>query len=71
MIKSRRIRWAGSVAGLGEKRNTCMVLVGRPEQKRPLRRPRHRWEDNIKIDLRDIAWGVMDWIHLLAQDMDQ
>jgi hypothetical protein len=62
MIKSRRKRWAGNVAFMGEKRNTCRILVGRPEGKRPLGRPRHRWVDSIKMDLREIGWGGMDWI---------
>jgi hypothetical protein len=51
----------------GEKRNACRILVGKPEGKRPLRRPRHRWVDNIKMDVRDIGWGGMEWIDL---DMD-
>jgi hypothetical protein len=55
---------------MGEKRNACRILVGKPEGKRPLRRPRRRWEDNIKMDLREIGWGGMYWIHL-AQDRDQ
>jgi hypothetical protein len=53
-----------------EKRNTYRILVGKLEGKRPLGRPRHRWEDNIKLDLRKIGWGGMDWIDL-AQDRDQ
>jgi hypothetical protein len=69
-IKSRRMRWAGHVARMGEKRNAYRILVGKPEGKRPLRRPRRRWEDNIKMDLREIGWGGMDWIDL-AQDRDQ
>jgi hypothetical protein len=52
MIKSRRMRWAGHVARMGEKRNAYRILVGMPERKRPLGRPRRRWVDNIKIDLR-------------------
>jgi hypothetical protein len=48
MIKSRRIRWAGHVSCMGEKRNACRILVGKPEEKRPLGRPRRRWEDNIE-----------------------
>jgi hypothetical protein len=55
---------------MGEKRNACKILVGKPEGKRPLRRPRRRWEDNIRMDLRNIGWGDMDWIDL-AQDRDQ
>jgi hypothetical protein len=60
MIKSRGMRWAGHVAR----------LVGKPEGRRPLGRPRRRWVDNIKIDLRETGWGGMDWIDL-AQDRDQ
>jgi hypothetical protein len=56
-IKSRRMRWAGHVARMGEGRNVYRVLVGKPEGKRPLERPRRRWEDGIKIDLREIGWG--------------
>jgi hypothetical protein len=55
---------------MGEKRNTCRVLVGKPEGKRPLGRPRRRGEDNITMYLREIRWGVMDWIDL-TQDRDQ
>jgi hypothetical protein len=64
MIKSRRMRWAGHVARNGEKRYTYRILVGKPEGKRPLGRPRRRWVDNIKIDLRQIRWDGMDWINL-------
>jgi hypothetical protein len=64
------MRWAGLVARLGEKRNAYRILVGKPEGKRPLGRPRRRWEDNIRIDLREIGWGGLDWIDL-AQDSDQ
>jgi hypothetical protein len=53
-----------------EKKNACMVLVGKPEGKRPLGRPRHRWVDNIKIDLRETVYCGMDWIDL-SQDRDQ
>jgi hypothetical protein len=70
MIKSRRMRWAGHVAGMGEKRNAYRILVGKPERKRPLGRPRRRWVDNIKMNLREIGWDGMDWIDL-AQDRDQ
>jgi hypothetical protein len=51
IIKSRRMRWTGHVAGMGEKRNAYRLLVGKPEGKRPLGRPRHRWVDNIRMDL--------------------
>jgi hypothetical protein len=53
----------------GEKRNAYRVLVGKPEGKRPLRRPRRRWDDNIKVDLRDTGWDGVDWIDM-AQDRD-
>jgi hypothetical protein len=56
MIKSRRMRWAGHVARMGEKRNVYRILVGKPEGKRPLVRSRRRWADNIKMDLREIGW---------------
>jgi hypothetical protein len=54
MLKSRGIRWAGHVAGIGKKRNAYRILVGKPEGKRPLGRPRRRWVDNIKMHLREI-----------------
>jgi hypothetical protein len=56
VIKSRRIRWAGHVACMGEGRGAYRILVGRSEGRRPLGRPRHRWEDNIKIDLQKVGW---------------
>jgi hypothetical protein len=59
MIKSRRMRWAGHVARMGEKRNAYRILVGKPEEKRPLGRPRCRWKNNIKMELRNIGWGGM------------
>jgi hypothetical protein len=62
VIKSRRMRWAGHVAHMGEGRGAYRVLVGRPEDKRPLGRPRRRWEDNIKIDLREIGIDGSNWI---------
>jgi hypothetical protein len=68
-IKSRRMRWAGYVACMGEGRNLYRVLVGEPKGKRPLVRPRHRWEDGIKMDLGEIGWGCVEWIYL-AQDRD-
>jgi hypothetical protein len=70
VIKSRRMRWAGHVARMGEERGVYRVLVGRPEGKRPLGRPRCRWEDNIKIDLREIRIDGANWIQL-AQDTVQ
>jgi hypothetical protein len=60
MIKSRRMRWAGHVAPMGEKRNVYRILVGNPEGKRPLGRPKRRWVDNIKMDLREMGWDGMD-----------
>jgi len=57
VIKSRRMRWAGHVARMGERRGVCRVLVGKPEGKRPLGRPRRKWEDNIKIDLQEVGCG--------------
>jgi hypothetical protein len=69
VIKARRMRWAGHVARMGEVRGAYNILVGRPEGKRPLGRPRRRWEDNIKVDLREIGFGDVDWIHW-AQDRD-
>jgi hypothetical protein len=70
MIKSRKMRWARHVARIGAKRNAYRILVGKPEGKRPLGRPRRRWVDNMKIDLREIGWVGMDWIDL-AQDRDR
>jgi hypothetical protein len=65
VIKARRMRWAGHVARMGEVRDAYNILVGRPEGRRPLVRPRHRWEDNIEMDLREIGFGDVDWIHLV------
>jgi hypothetical protein len=70
VIKSRRMRWAGHVARMGEGRGVYRVLVGRPEGKGPLGRPRRRWEDNIKLDLREIGIDGVNWIWL-AQDRVQ
>jgi hypothetical protein len=67
VIKSRRMRWAGHVARMGEGRGDCRVLVGRREGKRPLGRLRRRWEDNIKMHLREIGMDEANWIRL-AQD---
>jgi hypothetical protein len=63
-IKSRRMRWAGRVARMGEGRNVYSILVGKPERKRPLE-TRRRSENGIKIDLREIGWGGVEWIHPL------
>jgi hypothetical protein len=70
MVKSRRTRTAGHVAQMGVRRNAYTILVRKPEGETQLRRPRHRWVDNIKMDLRDTGWGGVDWIGL-AQDRDQ
>jgi hypothetical protein len=70
IIKSTRIRKAGHVARMGERRNAYRILVGNPEGKRPLGRPRRRWVNNIKMDLRQIGFDGMDWINV-AQDRDQ
>jgi hypothetical protein len=70
MIKSRRMRWAGHVARRGEGRGVYRDLVGRSESKRPLGRPRRRWEDNIKMDLRGLGIDEANWIRL-AQDRVQ
>jgi hypothetical protein len=69
-IKSRRMRWAGHVARMGEGRNMYRVLVGKHYGKRPLGRPKRRWEDGIKMDLEEIGWGGVEWIHP-AQDRDR
>jgi hypothetical protein len=69
MIKSKRMRWAGNIALIRETRNAYGILVGKPEEKRPLGRPRRRWVDNIKINLREIGWNGMDLIEL-AHDRD-
>jgi len=70
VIKSRRMRWAGHVARLGERRGLYRVLVGKSEGKRPLGRPRCRWEDNIKIYFQEVGCGGMDWIEM-TQDRDR
>jgi len=70
VIKSRMVRRAGHVAFEGERRGVYRVMVGKPEGKRPLGRPRLRWEDNIKMDLQEVGCGSMDWIEL-AQDRDR
>ena len=70
VVKSRRMRWAGHVARMGEDRGVHRVLLGKPEGKRPLGRPRRRWEDNIKMDLQEVGGGCGDWMEL-AQDRDR
>jgi hypothetical protein len=71
VVKSRRMRWAGYVARMGEERGVHRVLVGKPEGKRPLGRPGRRWEDNIKMDLQKVGGGGRgDWMEL-AQDRDR
>jgi hypothetical protein len=70
VIKSRRLRWVGHVARMGERRGAYRVLVGEPEERGPLRRRGRGWVDNIKMDLRGVRWGGMDWIDL-AQDRDR
>jgi hypothetical protein len=70
MIKSRRMRWAGHIAPLREKWNAYMLLVGKPEGKRPLGRPRRRRVDNIRMDLGEVGWGDVDWIGL-AEDRNR
>jgi hypothetical protein len=70
IMKSRSMRFAGHVARMGEKRNACRLLVGKPEGRRPIGRPRRRWLDNIRMDLVEVEWGDVDWIGL-AQDSDR
>ena len=69
VVKSR-MKWAGNVALMGQGRGVYRVLVGKPEGKRPLGRPRRRWEDNIKMDLQEVGGGYGDWMEL-AQDRDR
>ena len=69
VTKPRRMRWAGHVPRMGQRRGLYRVLVWKPEGKRPLGRPRRRWQDNIKIDLQEVGCGGMNWIEL-AQDRD-
>jgi hypothetical protein len=70
VVKSRRMRWAGHVARTGEDRGVHRVLVGKPEGKRPLGRPRRRWENNIKMNLQDVGGDRRGWMEL-AQDRDR
>jgi hypothetical protein len=67
MIKSRRMKWAGHVVRIGEKRNAYKILVGKPEGRRPLGKPRRRWVDNIKMDLKEIEWDDIDWTDLAQE----
>ena len=69
VVKSRRMRWAGHVVHIGEDRGVHRMLVGKPKGKRLLRRPIHRWEDNIQMDLQEVGGGRGDWMEL-AQDRD-
>jgi hypothetical protein len=69
MRKSRIMRWAGYVARMGENKDAYRVFMGKPERKRPLGRPRLRWEYNIKMDIQEMGCGGVDWIEL-AQDRD-
>ena len=70
VIKSGKMRWVGHVARMGEERGVYRVLVGKPEGRRPLGRPKRRWVDNIRTDLQKVGCGYMDWIGL-AQDRDR
>ena len=70
VTNSRRMRWAGHVARMGEERLVYTVVVGKPEGKRPLGRPRRRWVGNIRIDFQEVGCGYVDWIGL-AQDRDR
>jgi hypothetical protein len=69
-VKSRRMRWAGHVGRMGEERGVHRVLVGKPEGKRPLGRPRRIWEDHIRMDIQEVGEGSGDWMEL-AQDRDR
>ena len=69
-LKSRLLRWAEHVAHMEQSRNACRILLGKPEEKITLGRPRCRWENNIKIDLKELGCGLGDWI-ALAEDRDQ
>jgi hypothetical protein len=70
VIQPRRMRWAGYVARMVEGRGVYRVLVGKPEENRPMGKPRRKWDDNIKMDLQEVGCGGMDWIEL-AQDRDR
>jgi hypothetical protein len=71
VIKSRKMRWAGHVTGMGEERGAYRILVGTPEGRRPLGRPRRRWEDNINMDLQEVGWGAwtgLTWLRIGTGD---
>jgi hypothetical protein len=70
VIKSRRMRWVGHVAPMGEGRGVYRILVEKPKGRRPLGRTRHRWENNFRMDLREVGCGCVDWMEL-AQDRDR
>jgi hypothetical protein len=70
VVNSRRIRWAGHVARMGEGIGVYRIMVGKTEGRRPLGRPRRRWEDNIRMDLREVVCGCVDWMEL-AQDRNR
>jgi hypothetical protein len=70
IMKSRRMRWAGHVVRMREKRNAYRLLMGKSEVKKPLGRPRRRWVDNIRMDLGEVGWGDVDWIGL-AKDRNR
>jgi hypothetical protein len=70
IIKTRKMRWEGHVARMGEKRNAYRLLVGKPEGRTPLGRSRRRWCDYIRMDVVEVGWGDVDWIGL-AQDRDR
>jgi hypothetical protein len=70
VIKPRKLRWAGHVARMGERRGAYRALVWKPEERRPLGRPERRWEDNVKMDLREVICGDVDWIDV-AQGRDR
>ena len=68
MIKSRRLRWAGHVARMEEGRNVIKILSSKPTGKRPLRRPRHRWEDNYRMNLKEMGISTKNWVDLAPDD---
>ena len=65
VIKSRRMRWAGHVARIGEEKGLYSILLGKPEGRRSVGRPRRRWVDNIRMDFQELGCGYMDWIRLV------